>query len=275
MSSLAILIPNYNGEKFIVKTINSFLNGFPEITILVVDDGSTDSSLAILSTTSAEIIVRNKNGGFAAAVNTGLRYLLDSGFTHILVANSDVIVDRVDCLNIWSQFLSISKVNNIGVLGFVEAGQRRIPQGIEVSGFIFILSAEVVKSVGYFDESFYMYGEEQDYFLRVMASNFSIEQSGIAISHLAEGSSNSKLKNSWYAIRNSLYLQAKHARFLGFLCIAISLFLTINRIKLGVDKSDPSYRRVTRPGIILGNLFLLIALMNGLYKIILRGFYGR
>ena len=274
MPSLAILIPNFNGGKFIDKTINRFSSGFPDSKILVVDDGSTDTSLSILGTTSAEIIVREKNGGFAASVNTGVKYLLNAGFTHILVANSDVIVDAADCSNIWGQFLRISNVNHIGVLGFVEAGQRRIRQGMEVSGFMFILSAEVVRSIGYFDESFYMYGEEQDYFLRVLASNFRIEQSGISIRHLSEGSSSSKLTNSWYAIRNSLYLQAKHARPIGFLRTAISLFLTINRIKIGVDKFDPSYQRVIRPGVIIGNIFLVMAIIKGLYKLAFRRFYG-
>lgn len=274
MSNLAILIPNFNGEKFIAKTVSSFLRGFPESKILVVDDKSTDSSLSILRTTSVEIIVREKNGGFACAVNTGLQQLLNAGFTHVLVTNSDVMVEDVDCLEIWNQFLRISKEKNIGVLGFVEAGLRRIPQGDEISGFFFILSADVVRSIGYFDESFYMYGEEQDYFYRVLQSNFRIEQSGIEIPHRSEGSSSSKLKNSWYAIRNSLYLQAKHAKPLKFALTAISLFLTINRIKWNADRTDPSYRRVTRPGIIIGNCLLMLAVMLGLYKLTIRRFRG-
>jgi len=272
MHKLAILIPNFNGEKFIVETINNFANGLPDIKILVVDDKSTDHSLAALRTTCAEIVSRESNGGFAAAVNTGLRHLINSGFTYVLVANSDVKVEQKDFYRIKNEFLKATLVDNIGVVGFVEAGSKKISYGDKISGFIFLLNTALSKRIGFFDENFYMYGEEQDYWIRALGANFLIEQSGIEISHLSEGSSCSKLKNSWYAIRNSLYLQAKHARLLGFIRTAISLFLTINRIKWNADKSDPSYWRVTRPGIIFGNLFLVIALMMGLYKIVLRGF---
>jgi len=46
---VSIIIPVYNTEKYLRECINSALNQtYPEIEIIAVNDGSTDSSLNIL-----------------------------------------------------------------------------------------------------------------------------------------------------------------------------------------------------------------------------------
>ena len=190
MRSLAILIPNYNGAAFIADTVNSFSKGFPGVLITVVDDASTDDSVARLLSTSAQIFVRKKNGGFAAAVNTGLKFFAEVGADYVLVANSDVVVDEEKCAAIAAVLDSPILAPNTAVLGFVEESVKNsaMNQGSNISGFLFALHMETVKTVGFFDESFYMYGEEQDYFRRIEDAGFAIQQTEIRVRHLAEGS---------------------------------------------------------------------------------------
>lgn len=72
---ISVIIPLYNKEKCIRKTIDSILNqkGFSDFEIVVVDDGSTDRSCSIVETISDNRVVlyHKKNGGVSAARNYG------------------------------------------------------------------------------------------------------------------------------------------------------------------------------------------------------------
>lgn len=72
---ISIVIPLYNKEKQIVTTLRSvFSQTFQDFEIIVVNDGSTDDSLAELKKMSDSRIriVNQKNGGVSAARNRGI-----------------------------------------------------------------------------------------------------------------------------------------------------------------------------------------------------------
>lgn len=75
---VSVIIPVYNGEKYIKKAIDSVLNqtipkGMYEV--IVVDDGSTDSTADILNSFGKKIIViTTQNHGTASALNKGLEW---------------------------------------------------------------------------------------------------------------------------------------------------------------------------------------------------------
>lgn len=74
---ISIIVPVYNVEKYLEKCINSILNqSFEDFEIIIVNDGSTDSSGEIansLLTRDNRIKVINKeNGGLSTARNAGL-----------------------------------------------------------------------------------------------------------------------------------------------------------------------------------------------------------
>ena len=71
----SIITPVFNGEAHILETINSVLlysRGYP-VEYIVVDDGSTDATSAILSTLGESIrVLKQENSGESSAVNAGL-----------------------------------------------------------------------------------------------------------------------------------------------------------------------------------------------------------
>ena len=74
---ISCLLPVYNGEAFLEEAIKSILGQtFTDFELVVVDDGSTDSTPAILAALAAKDprvrIVRQANGGIVAALNAGL-----------------------------------------------------------------------------------------------------------------------------------------------------------------------------------------------------------
>jgi len=77
--NISVIIPMYNAEKYIKKSIDSITNQNShnfELEILVVDDYSTDSSCEIvksLSDSRIKLIELEKNAGTANARNAGLK----------------------------------------------------------------------------------------------------------------------------------------------------------------------------------------------------------
>ena len=76
----AVIIPCYNGARFLRQTIASlFDQTCPPDEIIVVDDGSTDDSAAIASGIHSRIqVIRQANRGESAARNVGLRAALSN-----------------------------------------------------------------------------------------------------------------------------------------------------------------------------------------------------
>jgi glycosyltransferase involved in cell wall biosynthesis len=86
---ISVITPAYNAAEFIQETIESVLNAKTKINFeyIVVNDGSTDSTLQIISDYSEHIrILSFENQGESASVNEGLRAARGD---YILVVNAD------------------------------------------------------------------------------------------------------------------------------------------------------------------------------------------
>jgi len=72
---LSVIIPVFNEEKNIRSVLNRIRQTIgPEAEIIVVDDGSTDSTPEMLRDTDARVIRHPYNKGNGAAVKTGIRH---------------------------------------------------------------------------------------------------------------------------------------------------------------------------------------------------------
>jgi GT2 family glycosyltransferase len=73
---VTVVIPTFNGEKFLPGCLDALARQrFVSFRVVVVDNGSTDSSLAILAERypAVSVILMGRNTGFAPAVNAGIR----------------------------------------------------------------------------------------------------------------------------------------------------------------------------------------------------------
>ena len=71
---VSVIIPTYNGARFLAQTVESVLaQTYPNVEVLVVDDGSTDETPAVVSGYGERVrYVRQVNSGTAAARNRGI-----------------------------------------------------------------------------------------------------------------------------------------------------------------------------------------------------------
>lgn len=73
---ISVVVPLYNKEKSIARTIESILNQtLKDFELVIVDDGSTDNSVDIVRNFNDEriVFIQQKNAGPGAARNTGVR----------------------------------------------------------------------------------------------------------------------------------------------------------------------------------------------------------
>ena len=73
---VSVVIPSYNGQEMIHRAINSvFQQTYKNHEIIVVDDGSTDSTLDVLSRYGSQItLIRQQNAGAVVARNIGAKH---------------------------------------------------------------------------------------------------------------------------------------------------------------------------------------------------------
>ncbi len=93
-ASFSVIVVNYNGGSMLASCVESVLHaGVPAGQIVVVDNGSTDSSLDGVSVKASglSIIRMGCNAGFACAVNQGLRTVQTQ---YALLLNNDATLSR-------------------------------------------------------------------------------------------------------------------------------------------------------------------------------------
>ncbi len=98
--SISVIIPNYNGAHLLERNLPTVLAAAAAYDhgteVIVVDDGSSDSSVDLLKNRFPEIrcVVHEKNRGFAEAVHSGVR---EASGELCFLLNSDVQPD-INCL---------------------------------------------------------------------------------------------------------------------------------------------------------------------------------
>ncbi len=67
----SIVIPAYNEEMRIGRTLEAVIASFPDAEVIVVDDGSSDATAAVAEAAGARVLRHGTNRGKGAAVRTG------------------------------------------------------------------------------------------------------------------------------------------------------------------------------------------------------------
>ena len=241
MEKITIVIPNYNGKKFLKDCLDSLREQtFKEFKIIMVDNASEDGAYEFVKANYPEVeIVRlKKNYGFSVAVNVGIK---KSTSEYVLLLNNDVRCDRdfvselYKCINKSPKiFAAASKMiqmyhpelldsagDDYTLFGWaVNRGVGRSVDTANSSTDVFsacagaaIYRREIFDEIGLFDVMHFAYLEDIDVCYRARIYGYRVVYAPEAkVYHVGSGTSGSKY-NSFkvkLASRNNLYLNYKN-----------------------------------------------------------------
>jgi len=118
--SVYIVVLNWNHLDDLILTMESLLEqDYPNMQILISDNGSTDDSQKHIKKSYPDVILlENKNNlGWAAGNNVGIKYALNNDADYILLANNDISIEYTSIISTLVSDLEKLKKYNIALIG--------------------------------------------------------------------------------------------------------------------------------------------------------------
>jgi GT2 family glycosyltransferase len=244
----AIVVLNWNSGRMTAECIRSLLKMTAEdYEIIVVDNGSHDDSVEYLQKQfpSITMLPQDRNLGFAAGCNVGMKLALERGVRYVLPLNNDTIVDP----DFLTELLTAAETSSRAAIvspkiyfcdlpdrlwwaggrfslwsGIPQhRGRKQLDAGqFDVvcetdwaTGCAALIRCDVLERVGLFDETFFGNVEDLDLSLRVRQAGYQIYYAPKARLWHKEGADYRKNAGEYVrkftGTRNLLFVMRKHA----------------------------------------------------------------
>lgn len=242
-----VIIPTYNGKKFLEKCLESTTKSTVLASVIVVDNGSSDGSAAWIGAHYPQVTVLSfpENRGFCAAVNAGIRA---ARTPYVFLLNNDTQIEP-DCIekleqamtrdrrifSVGAKMLSMQQpllVDGAGDLYSAFGWAYAIGKGKESSRYgksmpVFsncagaaLYRRDYLEQTGLFDEMHFAYLEDVDLGYRGRIAGFqNIIEPAAVVYHAGSGFSGSRYNafKITHSSRNNVYLIYKNMPFLQLL----------------------------------------------------------
>ncbi len=263
-NSVLIVVPNKDGKEHLIYSLLSISKiDYYYLTVVVIDNCSNDGSVDFVRRKYPlfNIVKNSADLGFSGSVNTGIKYGLNMDVEYIVIFSNDVIM-HPQCIEQSVQHLQGEQSSII--LGYSEVNGHysdemlKIPNKVSIkeqmrpdSVSVYMFKSDLIRNVGFFDEIYYMYGEDDDFFYRCYQAGFKVKQTDIPIWHRGDGYSDSlekKKSMSQYVYRNMLRMAIKNYNFLkiGNVVIKMIVFVFTPNIFWKSTESSKSVDRLIR-----------------------------
>lgn len=288
--NIYIVLVNYNGKKYIEECIKSiYRQTYKRITVVVVDNASSDGSLKdIEKYTDLIILRRKKNEGFAKGCNIGIQYALHEGADYVMLLNVDTVIDNDLVYELYQcaddHTITSPKIYDNdartriwyagGDIDFqhgkhVQYHHRKLEKqhGKEhnyrvqfVSGCCMLVHRNVWKKVGFLDEKYFMYFDDDDLSVRFLKGKFQMRYVPAATMWHKVGGCFRGSKNSltqYYFTRNRLYFVKKHSDIMKISVWKLVYEILVKQV-IFPSEADKQYRGYVIKGVIdfcLGNMY--------------------
>ncbi len=264
-TSVSIVVPNWNGKKYLSDCLRSLEKQTKEALIIVVDNGSTDGSVEYVRRTfpSVELLAFDDNAGFAGGVNRGIRYALKQGFEYVALFNNDAVTDK-DWLATLVDEAEANKKYGIVTGKLMRDDKKHLdstgeqystwgmpfPRGRnEVddnkydkkeavfggTGGASLYSAKMLQQIGLFDEDFFAYFEDVDIAFRAQLAGWQVRYTPNAVAYHHIGGTSSKLGSftRYHSIKNFILLYNKNMPGWLFWKYKLPFFAQLSRMLVG------------------------------------------
>ena len=194
------IILNWNGLEDTLECIDSLHKmDYPQNDIIVVDNGSSDGSVPIIRQRYPfiTIMLSERNLGFAMGNNVGIRKALDMDTDFIWCLNNDTVVEKDTLTKLVNTLLYSPKIGLISPLiyfydkpdemqfcgSYIDWENKSIiklnnldeitdEMSISLWGTALLIRREVIERVGYLNEKYFAYHEDEEYSMRVLKAGF-------------------------------------------------------------------------------------------------------
>ena len=252
MEKITIVIPNYNGEKYLKGCLQALVEDrkhpeTPEFKILVVDNGSTDGSVPLMleNFPAVQTILLKENTGFCHAVNVGIR---ESKTPYVILLNNDTKIKTGFVKHLYMAIQRSPKIFSVSArmlmwdkpeliddagdyycaLGWAYArGKGKTAHCYEKPARVFsacggaaIYRSDVFEEIGLFDENHFAYLEDLDIGYRARIHGYqNLYEPGAQVLHFGSASTGSRYngRKTVLAASNSVYVIAKNMPLLQIL----------------------------------------------------------
>jgi hypothetical protein len=236
-SSCDVLVVNWNSGGDLRGLLDDLARQRDvELHVTVVDNGSTDDSLAQADGAAFTLIETGSNLGYTGGNSVGMRAV--GPWRPVLVVNPDVRFPQEDALarllgvldeqpelaavapvirvdGLIEHLGSVADVDRARVhhvQTFVEGPVPDVAELDWIDGAVILFRPEALREVGGFDERFFLFQEEVDWCLRARRAGWRVALTGRAeVTHRRSSSFGVSQKGAYYYWRNLYLLCSKHA----------------------------------------------------------------
>lgn len=239
----AVIVLNWNNAADTVDCLESLASSSVPIDVFVVDNASSDDSVAVIESTglATQVIRNQRNDGYAGGNNVGLTAALDAGYAYVAVLNNDTVMypntlERLVETCRGGTLCAVSPrivyadrpqddwfaggVVDRGLPRHLQAHEAPARIGVTVSetltGCCIVASRDVWTEVGIFDENYFLIFEDSDWSARAAKKGVSllVHQEAV-VEHKVSRSfvgGQMQLLTTYFFVRNGLRYHARHQR---------------------------------------------------------------
>lgn len=279
---VAAVVVTYNSEEHVAALLDSIpaaLGGLSG-SVVVVDNGSTDGTLAIVDARSDCVVVRSVNDGYAAGMNRAVRSSPPA--RALLILNPDATLDPDSV----PRMLAVLDKPGVGIVaprvreadgelsptlrrgptlarvgGLSFTGWPRFAERVEdpreydrehdvdwAVGAILLIDSECYAALGGMDESYFLYSEETDFSLRASDAGWSTRYTPTAGAvHIGGGSGESSMTHVMKILNRIRIYHRRTGPVRGWLYFGSSVLIELRRAILGRGRSWAAVRALLRP----------------------------
>ena len=258
MTDVAAVIVTYNSAHVVGQLLDSLPDALDGMSaqVVVVDNGSSDGTVDLVSARDDCRLIRSTNDGYAAGINVGIGAVEPTDA--LLILNPDVVMapgsirTMVDALSepgvgivaprvqdsAGELQLSLRRDPTLGrALGLSATnlacfsehlgrpGDYDAPRTVDWAvGAVLAVSWECHRVVGAWDESFFLYSEETDYSLRARDLGFltRFEPAAVAV-HIGQQSGYNEMTHSMMVINRVRFYRRRHGQLASWCYLAATV----------------------------------------------------
>ncbi|MFB6612113.1 glycosyltransferase family 2 protein [Agromyces sp. NPDC056379] len=279
---VAAVVVTYNSEQHISDLLDTLPAAFAttSYSVVVVDNGSTDGTIELLSRRTDCTVVPSTNDGYAAGINLAVRSSPEA--EAILILNPDTKLDA-DAV---PRMLAVLRRPGVGIVaprireqdGSLSRTLRRAPTLRRVGGLSFtglasfaeriedarayeheqevdwavgailLVGRQCYEAVGGLDESYFLYSEETDFCLRARgAGGVTVYTPVAGAMHIGGGSGESVTTHTMKAVNRVRVYRRQTGPVRAWLYFSMTVLIEVRRAIRWHGASWPTVRALLRP----------------------------